>query len=596
MPIYKAPARDLTFVANELLGFEQYREAVGCPDADPETLAAIFEEAGKLAEQVVHPLNQPGDEQGCRYEDGVVTVPDGFPEAYKMYAEAGWCGLSVEAEYGGQGMPALCRFLVNELFTAANHSWFMYPTLTDGAYDAVLIWGDEATKQRYLPKFASGDWSGTMNLTEAHAGTDVGMIRTQAQPQADGSYKISGSKIFISAGEHEMTENIVHLVLARLPDAPGGTKGISLFIVPKFLINDDGSIGERNGVRCDSIEHKMGIRASATCVMNYDNATGYLIGEPNKGLRAMFTMMNSARLGVAVEGVGAAEISYQNAVAYAKDRLQGRALTGPVVEGKPADPLIVHPDIRRMLLRMRSFTEGARALAGFIALQIDLSHKHPDEAEREKAEDLLGLLTPVAKSFFTDEGFSSANLAVQVYGGHGYIVEHGVEQFVRDARISQIYEGANGIQALDLVGRKLAMNGGRAVRTFFAAVGASLQQEAAAPELQDYVVPLQAAFDSLQGATGWLMQNAMNNPNHAGAASADYLRLFAIVSVGWMWLRSARVCVDTLTAGTEESAFYETKLAVGRFFMERYLAEHSALLQKVQAGSDVMMSLAEDAF
>ncbi len=596
MPSYKVPVRDLCFVTNELLNFDSLRETLGYPDADPETIEAIYSECARLAEDMVHPINQSGDEQGCRLVDGEVIVPDGFKEAYQAYVDGGWAGLSGAPEFGGMGMPQLLRFMVNEIFTAANHSWFMYPTLTEGAHSALEHWATDELKQKFLPKLTTGEWSGTMNLTEAHAGTDLGMIRTRAEPVGDGSYRISGTKIFISAGEHQMTENIVHLVLAKLPDAPEGTRGISLFIVPKFLVNDDGELGERNGVRCQSLEHKMGIRASATCVLEFDQATGYLVGTENKGLQAMFTMMNSARLGVAVEGLGTAELAYQNAVAYAKDRLQGRSLTGKKAADKPADPLIVHADIRRMLLTMRSFCEGARALNGYVALLLDISSRHPDAAEREKAMDMLGIMTPVAKSFFTDEGSVAANLTVQVYGGHGYICEHGVEQFVRDARISQIYEGTNGIQALDLVGRKLGLNGGRAVKTFFAEVTAELSACEADPTVQFYAQTLSAALESLQQATGWLMKNAAQNPDQAGGVAVEYTRLFSLVAVGWRWLTVAKTCQAKLAAQTDEADFYQTKLIVGRFFMERYVSEHSSLLSKITYGADTLMALPEDAF
>ncbi len=596
MPSYKAPVRDLSFITHEFLNFASLRDTLGYSDVDPETIDAIFSECARLAEDVVHPLNQSGDVEGCKLVNGDVIVPAGFKEAYQAYVEGGWGGLSCDPEFGGMGMPQMLRFMINEIFTSANHSWFMYPTLTDGAHSALEHWASDELKRKFLPKLTTGEWTGTMNLTESHAGTDLGMIRTRAEPAADGSYRISGNKIFISAGDHQMTENIVHLVLAKVPGAPEGTKGISLFIVPKFIVNDDGSLGERNSVVCQSIEHKMGIRASATCVLEFENATGYLVGEENNGLKAMFTMMNAARLGVAVEGLGSAELAYQNAVAYAKDRLQGRSLSGKKAPEKPADPLIVHADIRRMLLTMRSFAEGARALNGYIALLLDLSTRHPEEKEREKAQDLLGLMTPVAKSFFTDEGSAAANLAVQVYGGHGYICEHGVEQFVRDARISQIYEGTNGIQSLDLVGRKLGLNGGRGVRTFFAMVEEELKKTAEDGALQGYTQPMAAAFNSLQKATGWLMQNAPKNPDNLGGTAVEYTRLFSIVAVGWCWLRVAQICQTQLAGKPADADFYANKLIIGRFFMERYVSEHASLLSKVTSGADSIMALAEDAF
>lgn len=596
MTIYHAPARDMSFVVNELLNFEQHREALGYADADPATISAIFEEAGKLASDVFHPLNQSGDAQGCRLEDGEVTTPDGFNDAYKQYVDSGWAGLGADEQYGGQGMPHVVSIMVSEQFTAANHAFYMYPSLTHGAFGAISTWGDEAAKKLYLPKMVNCEWSGTMNLTEAHAGTDLGMIRTKAVPQDDGTYKISGNKIFISCGEHQMSENIVHLVLAKLPDAPEGSRGISMFIVPKFKVNDDGSLGERNGVRCSSIEHKMGINASATCVLDYDNSVGFMIGKPNEGLKAMFTMMNSARLGVGVEGLGKAEVSYQNAVAYAKERIQGKAVDGRVLEDKPADPIIHHPDVRRMLLGMRSFTEGARALAAYTALQIDIEHRSDDPTAREKADDFQGLMTPVIKGFFTDEGTAAANATMQVYGGHGYIKEHGVEQFARDARISQIYEGTNGIQAMDLVGRKLGLNGGRAITAYFQDTGALIKAASGDEALNAYTQPLSTALKSLQSATQWFMQNAMKNPTNAGAGAADYLRLFGIVAVGAMWLRMAQTCQKALADGTSDEDFYKTKLAVGRFYMEHFIPEHSSLLARIETGSDTMMGIAVEAF
>ncbi len=596
MPGFTSPVRDLTFVANELHKFEDYREALGFEDADPDTIAAIFEEAGRMADEVFHPLNRSGDEEGCKLEDGKVTVPAGFTEAYKAYTESGWSSLAADPEYGGQGMPEMLSKMVGELFSATNHSLAMYPGLSHGAMSSLTVWASEEMKQTYLPKLTTGEWTGTMNLTEGHAGTDLGIIRTKAEPNADGSYAVSGEKIFISAGEHEMSENIIHLVLAKLPDAPPGTKGISLFIVPKFMVNSDGSLGERNSLKCTSIEHKMGIKGSATCVMNYENATGFLCGEPHKGLRAMFTMMNAARLGVAYEGLGAAEIAYQYAVEYAKDRTQGRSLTGTKAPEKPADPIIHHPDVRRMLLTMRSFTEGARALGCWAGMLLDISERHPDEAEKERAEDLLGLLTPVAKAFFTDEGTTHASTAMQVYGGHGYIAEWGVEQLVRDARISQLYEGTNGIQALDLVGRKLALNGGRGLTTFMKEVYKGLKAEEDNDDMKAYVEPMQAALADLQASTEWFMNNAMENADNVGSASVAYCRLFAIVATGYMWVRMVRVAKDALAAGTDEKDFYGSKLIVGKFYMEHYATERTMLRARVEAGCGTMMSMAVDAF
>lgn len=596
MPGFISPVRDLTFVANELHKFEDHREAMGFEDADPDTIAAIFEEAGRMADEVFHPLNRVGDEQGCQLKDGKVTVPEGFTEAYKAYTEAGWSSLCGSTDYDGQGMPEMLGKMVGELFSASNHSLAMYPGLSHGAMSSLTEWASDDMKQKYLPKLITGEWTGTMNLTESHSGTDLGIIRTKAEPNGDGSYAITGSKIFISAGEHEMSENIIHLVLAKLPDAPPGTKGISLFIAPKFMVNDDGSLGERNALSCASLEHKMGIKGSATCVMNYDGATGFLVGEPHKGLRAMFTMMNAARLGVAYEGLGASEIAYQYAVEYAKDRLQGRALTGPKSPDKVADPIIHHADVRRMLLNMRSFNEGARALGGWTGMLLDISERHPDEAERERAEDLLGLLTPVCKAFFTDEGTANASTAVQVYGGHGYISEWGVEQLVRDARISQLYEGTNGIQSLDLVGRKLGQNGGRGLTTFMKEVYKGLKAEEPNDDMKVYVEPAQACLADLQAATEWFMNNAMQDVDNVGAAAVAYCRLFAITATAYMWVKMIRVAKDALAAGTDETEFYSSKLVVGKFFMEHYVAERTMLRARVEAGCETMMELPVDAF
>ncbi|MCG8693835.1 MAG: acyl-CoA dehydrogenase family protein, partial [Minwuiales bacterium] len=455
MPTYEAPIEDFKFVLHELLQIERYSNLPGFEEATPDLVDAILEEGGKFMSEVVAPLNQVGDSEGCTWNDGEVTTPTGFKEAYKAYCEAGWGGLTAEPDYGGQGLPHVIGFAFNEMGSAANQSFSMYPGLSHGAYEAILAHGTEEQKQTYLPKIVEGTWTGTMNLTEPHCGTDLGLMRTKAEPQDDGSYSVTGTKIFISAGEHDMSENIIHLVLAKIPGGPEGIRGVSLFIVPKFLINDDGSLGERNAVKCGSIEHKMGIHGNSTCVMNYDGAVGYLIGEPHRGMRAMFTMMNAARLGVGIQGLSQSVVAYQNAVTYAKDRVQGRSISGAKAPEKAADPIIVHPDVRRMLMTIRAFNEGARALALWTGLNIDFAHKHPDPQARKDAEDLVALITPMIKSYLTDMGYECATMAQQVYGGHGYIKEWGMEQFVRDARSTQIYEGANGIQALDLVGRKL---------------------------------------------------------------------------------------------------------------------------------------------
>ncbi|MBB88568.1 MAG: acyl-CoA dehydrogenase [Xanthomonadales bacterium] len=596
MADYKAPVRDMSFVVNEVLKFDALRDTLGYTDATPDTIDAVFEEAGKLASEVVHPLNQIGDAEGAKLNDGVVTLPDGFKTAFEQYQEAGWATMHAAEEFGGMGMPHLVAVLVDEMFSAANHSWYMYASLTHGAVSAIQTWGTDEQKATFLPKMATCEWTGTMNLTEPHAGTDLGMLKSRAEPNGDGSYSITGTKIFISCGEHEMSENIVHLVLAKLPDAPAGTKGISMFIVPKFLVNDDGSLGERNSLKCGSVEHKMGIKASATCVMNYEGATGYLIGAEHGGLKAMFTMMNAARLGVGVEGLAKAALAYQYATDYAKERIQGRALTGPQDPGKPADNILVHPDVRKMLLTIRSFVEGGRLLAGYCAMMLDVRHKHPDDDTRTRAEDIVSLLTPVIKAFFTDEGFRGANLGMQCYGGHGYIVEWGAEQIARDARISMMYEGTNGVQAMDLVGRKLFWNGGRGVKAYFQEITETLDAAAGRDDLKDVAANVRAAFDSLQEGTQYLLEQASAAPNNLGSAATDYLRLFAVTAIGAIWLRAATVAQEALDGGSSETAFYAAKPVLARFFAEQYVAEHSSLLARVKSGADTIMALEVAAF
>ena len=594
MTVYKAPLRDYRFVLEELLEVGQIARLPGYEEATPEIFSAVLEEAGKLCEEVLVPLNRSGDEEGCTYENGVVHTPKGFKAAYDTFRDGGWTALACDPAYGGQGLPFVLNFCVEEMISAANLSFGMYPGLSNGAYRALRLHGSEAQKSRYLPPLVDGSWAGTMCLTEPQCGTDLGLIRTKAVPQADGSYRITGTKIFISAGEHDLTQNILHLVLARLPEAPAGTRGISLFLVPKFLVGADGRPGARNGVRCGSIEHKMGIRASATCVMNFDEAEGYLVGQPHAGMRAMFTMMNGARLGVALQGLGLGEAAYQGARAYAGERRQGRALKGAAEPDQPADPIIVHPDIRRMLLTMKAHNEGARALAGWIGLHIDISEKHPDPAEREAAEDLVALMTPILKSHLTDAGFEAANLGVQIMGGHGYIREHGMEQFVRDARITQIYEGANGIQALDLVGRKLGAHAGRYLRSFFHPVDRFIAETKGTPGMQEFVTPLAKAFGKLQQATLLVAQKGLANPDEAGAAASDYLKLFALTALGYMWARMA--AVSLAKAGGEEATFYGGKLATARFFMTRILPQTSALLTIIGAGAKPLMDIAAEAF
>ncbi|WP_289032794.1 acyl-CoA dehydrogenase C-terminal domain-containing protein [uncultured Roseibium sp.] len=598
MPSYSAPVDDTLFLLNDVLGYEQYSDLPGFADASPDLLEAILREGAKFSEEIAQPINQSGDHEGCsRSDDGVVTPPKGFKEAYAAFCEGGWGTLSADLDYGGQGLPHTLATVFNEFLSSANMAFAMYPGLTAGAVAALSLHATDEIKQKYLPNMIAGTWTGTMNLTEPHCGTDLGLIRTKASPQGDGSYKISGTKIFISAGDHEMSDNIIHLVLARIEGAPEGTKGISLFVVPKKMVADDETIGDLNGVSCGSLEHKMGIHANATCVMNYDESVGWLVGEENKGLRAMFTMMNEARLGVAVQGLAQSEVAYQNAVVYAKDRLQGRALTGPKAPEKAADPIIVHPDVRRTLMQIRSFNEAARALVLWTALQGDVSHRSPDENARTKADDMMGLMTPVLKGVLTDTGFANTVNAQQMFGGHGYIAEWGMEQFVRDARIAMIYEGANGIQALDLVGRKLPANGGRAVMGFFEEVGAFIKDNAEDEAIKPYIAPLKAGLDDLQKATMWFMNNAMAKPDNAGAGSVDYMHLFGLVGLGYMWAKIAKTVNAKLESGSDgKEDWLKAKLTFASFFMERTMPETSAHLARISSGADTLMSLDADAF
>ncbi len=591
MQTYQAPLRDMQFVLHELLGDETARRGVPAGEFTPELVDTVLAEAGRFLTETLLPINASGDEEGCRLENGVVRTPKGFREAYDAYRQSGWAGSSCDPAYGGQGMPQTVGKMLEEMTSAVNLSFGLYPGLTRGACEAIIRSATGEIKQLYLPKMVSGEWSGTMCLTESQCGTDLGLIRTKAVPSDDGSYRITGSKIFISAGEHDLTENIVHLVLARLPDAPAGIKGISMFLVPKFLPNPDGSKGQRNGLVCTSIEHKMGLRASATAQMSFDDATGWLIGTPHKGMQAMFVMMNNERLAVGNQGLGVAEASYQSAVAYARDRLQGRSLSKSGHLPTAAQPIIVHPDVRRMLMTMRATTEGCRALGTWVACALEAAEKSVDPDARREAEDFLALMTPVIKALFTDLGSEAANLAIQVYGGHGYIRDHGVEQYVRDARIAQIYEGTNGIQALDLVGRKLAEGHGRLLRTFFHPVSAFVEANKAHPKIGAMVVALERAFGALQKATVHTMTVGQADPEDAVSGATDYLRLLGTVGLGYMWCRAALIASEH-----EGETFYRDKLATARFFCERILPQSFALMQAVLAGKESMMALDEASF
>jgi acyl-CoA dehydrogenase len=596
MPSYKAPIKDTLFLLNDVFDYRRYDNLPGFSEAPIDIVEAVLSEGAKLAEEVLQPLNRSGDMEGCtRHADGSVTTPKGFKEAYKAFAEGGWVGIAGDPAYGGQGLPNFLALALNEYAISANQSFAMYPGLTNGATAALHTHGSDAQKQTYLPKMISGEWSGTMNLTEPQCGTDLGLIKTRAVAQNDGSYAITGQKIFISSGEHDLTDNIIHLVLARIEGAPAGVKGISLFVVPKVLVREDGSLGERNGVSCGSIEHKMGIHANSTCVMNFDGAKGWLIGEANRGLNAMFVMMNEARMGVAQQGLAISEVAYQNAAAYAKERLQGRALTGARDASKAADPILVHPDVRRMLLEIRAFNEAARAAMMWAALSSDEAHRSPDAATRQSADDRLGLLTPVLKGVFTDAGFANAVKAQQVLGGHGYIAEWGMEQFVRDARINMIYEGANGIQALDLVGRKLPKDGGRAITAFFGEISAFLSANKDDAALAPYLAGAKTGSGQLQQATMWLMQNAMANPDNAGAGSTDYMHLFGLTLLAYMWARIAKAALAKKAKG-EADEDLDSKLLLAKFFNERMMPEAGAHLARLSSGAASIMAMPAAAF
>lgn len=592
MPVYTAPTRDYKFVLHDVLNMSQYGNLPGFADADADTVDAILEEAAKVSEQVLAPLNRTGDVEGCtRHDDGSVTTPTGFIDAYKQFAEAGWMGLSQPQEYGGQGLPQVLGLATAEMTSAANMAFGMYPGLTGGAVRALLAGGSEEQKQMYLPKMISGEWTGTMNLTEPHCGTDLGLLRTKAVPNGDGSYKISGQKIWISSGEHDLAGNIIHLVLARIEGAPDGVKGISLFVVPKHILDDDGNPGERSSLQCGGLEEKMGIHGNATCVMNYDEATGWLVGEENKGLKIMFVMMNEARLGVGLQGLALGEVAYQNSLAFAKDRLQGRSLTGPQNADGPADPIIVHPDVRRMLMDQKAFVEAARCLVSWTALHGDLEEKSDDPAQREKSGDYMSLLTPIVKAYLTDKGFLSVSNGLQVFGGSGYVEEWGMSQFLRDARITLIYEGTNGIQALDLVGRKLAMQGMRPINSFFGELDA-LAAAGGSKATQPFLDALAETKAQLKEATDWLVENGLKDFNNAGASSHDYLQLFGLTCLTYMWALMAKAA----EAGDASDPFYAIKLATGRYFLDRWVPEGGMHLAKVKAGAASMMALEAEAF
>ncbi|WP_433898612.1 acyl-CoA dehydrogenase C-terminal domain-containing protein [Pseudomonas sp. PSE1(2024)] len=596
MPEYKAPLRDMRFLIDHVFDFHTQYAALGAHDASPDMINAILDEGAKFCENVLAPLNRSGDEEGCHFDNGVVTTPTGFKQAFAQYVEGGWHGLAADPAYGGQGLPSSLGLVISEMVASSNTSWGMYPGLTHGAMSAIHAHGTEEQKNTYLRKLTAGQWTGTMCLTEAHCGTDLGIIKTRAVPQADGSYAVTGSKIFISAGEHDMSDNIIHLVLAKLPDAPAGTKGISLFIVPKFLPNASGEAGERNGVSCGSIEHKMGIKASATCVLNFDDAKGFLIGEPNKGLNCMFTMMNHARLGTGMQGLCLGEASFQGAIKYANDRLQMRALTGAKAPDKPADPIIVHPDVRRMLLTMKAFNEGNRALTYFTAQMLDVAHLSPDAEARQEAEDLLAFLTPICKAFMTDTGLEVTNHGMQVFGGHGFIREWGMEQLVRDCRIAPIYEGTNGIQALDLLGRKVLGSQGKLLRNFTKIVHKFCAANAGHPQLGEFVAQLDGLNQQWGELTMKVGMAAMKNPDEVGAASVDYLMYSGYIVLGYLWLRMALVAQAQLESGEGDGDFCQGKLATCEFYFKRLLPRTAAHRSAIEAGSDCLMKLPAQLF
>jgi len=596
MPVYHPPLRDMQFVLHELLDVSsEYKALPAHAETDADTINAVLEEGGKFAAEVIFPLNIGGDTQGCTLDRDTheVKAPDGFKEAYAQYVAGGWPSLSCDPEHGGQGLPFALNQCFYEMLNSANQAWTMYPGLSHGAYEALHAHGTPEQKALYLPKLTSGEWTGTMCLTEPHCGTDLGLLRTKAEPTPDGRYRLTGQKIFISAGEHDLAPNIVHLVLARLPDAPPGSKGISLFVVPKFLVGADGSIGERNGIHCGGLEHKMGIHGNATCQMVLDGAVGTLVGQPHKGLAAMFVMMNAARLGVGNQSLGLTEVAYQNALAYARDRVQMRSLSGVKAPGKPADPIIVHPDVRRMLMTAKAYAEGGRALACYCALLLDKEVHHPDEAVRAEAAEVVALLTPIVKAFLTDNGYQAGTECQQVFGGHGYIKEWGMEQFVRDARINMIYEGTNTIQSLDLLGRKVLGNQGATLKKFGKLVEALVREEMGHEAMREFIQPLADLGGKLTQLTGEVGMKAMQNADEVGAAAVDYLRVVGHLVMGYFWARMARVALARIAQAEEEAQrpdpFYLGKLQTARFYFARLMPETSSLMRRIRAGSEVLM-------
>jgi len=595
MPKYSPPLRDIQFVLHELLSAEKnFSELPAYQDVDKDTMNQIMEEAGKFASEVAFPLNQVGDREGCtRHEDGSITTPTGFKAAYDQYVTGGWPALSCDPKYGGQGLPQLLNTVLYEVLNSANQAWTMYPGLSHGAYECLHAHGTPEQKSIYLEKLVSGKWTGTMCLTEPQCGTDLGILKTKAEPSSDGTYSINGTKIFISSGDHDLAENIVHLVLARLPDAPKGTKGISLFAVPKYMVKADGSIGENNQVNCGSLEHKMGIHGNATCVMNFDGAIGTLVGEPNKGLNAMFVMMNAARLGVGLQSLGLTEVAYQNSASYAKERLQMRSLTGTKEPDKVADPIIVHPDVRRMLLTQRAYAEGARAFAYWTALMIDIELNHPDESVRKDTSDMVTLLTPIIKAFLTDNAFTATNEGMQVFGGHGYITEWGMEQYVRDARINMIYEGTNTIQSLDLLGRKVLGDMGAKLRKFGKLVESFIDEEGVRKEMQEFIDPLADIASKVEKLTKEIGMKAMMNHDEVGAAAVPYLRTVGHLVYAYLFARMAKIALANKASG---DSFYEAKLATARFYFAKLLPETAYLIRSARAGSNSLMAMPADLF